>query len=117
MVIFWRLLFGHLLADFTMQTNFINRWKRKSVWGLMAHCLTHPILYLILTWPFLRDTWLTMGPLRLNGWWCILLVFVAHFIEDYWRVYTIFKYNTPDNTLYFFWDQIIHYAVIFMVVP
>lgn len=117
MAIFWRLMFGHLLADFTFQTNFINRWKRSSVWGMVAHCVTHPLCYLVLTWPFLRDIWLTIGPLRLNGWWCIGIIFVLHFVEDYWRVFTIFKYNTPDNTLYFFWDQIIHYAVIFMVVP
>ena len=40
----------------------------------------------------------------------------AHFLEDQWRVFTIFKYKTPDNTLYFVWDQIIHYAIIFAVV-
>lgn len=117
MVIFWRLLFGHFLADFTLQTNFINRWKRASPWGMVAHCATHPLVYVALTWPFLRETWLSYGPVRLNGWWCILIVFVLHFVEDYWRVFTIFKWNTPDNTLYFLWDQIIHYAVIFMVVP
>lgn len=117
MVIFWRLLFGHLVADFTLQTNFINRWKRSSVWGMVAHCATHPLVYLVLTWPFLKDTWLTMGPVKLTGWVCIVVIFVAHFVEDYWRVFTIFKYNTPDNTLYFLWDQIVHYAVIFLVVP
>ena len=117
MVIFWRLLFGHLLADFTFQTNFINRWKRSSVWGMLAHCAMHPVAYLILTWPFLRDPWVDLGVLALPGWACVLIVFVAHFVEDQWRVFTIFKYQTPDNTLYFFWDQFIHYAVIFAVIP
>ena len=117
MVIFWRLLFGHFLADFTLQTNFINRWKRNSVWGMVAHCATHPLVYLATTWPYLSERWMSVGPLRLTGWVCIAIVFIAHFVEDYWRVFTIFKYNTPDNTLYFLWDQIIHYAVIFMVVP
>jgi hypothetical protein len=32
-------------------------------------------------------------------------------------VYTIFKYGMPDNTLFFAWDQVIHYAVIFSVAP
>lgn len=117
MVIFWRLLFGHLLADFTFQTNFINRWKRTSLWGMIAHCATHPVCYLALTWPFLRDVWIDFGFLSLKGWMCILIVFAAHFIEDQWRVFTIFKYQTPDNTLYFLWDQFIHYAVIFAVIP
>lgn len=117
MVIFWRLMFGHLLADFTLQTNFINRWKRSSIWGMVAHCATHPLVYLALTWPYVNDIWFTAGPVRFNGWWSIFVIFALHFVEDYWRVFTIFKYNTPDNTLYFFWDQAIHYAVIFMMVP
>jgi hypothetical protein len=117
MLIFWRLLFGHLLADFTFQTNFINRWKRSSQWGMLAHCLTHPVVYAAMTWPYLGETWVELPGLALTGWACILIVFVAHYIEDQWRVFTIFKHHTPDNTLYFIWDQIIHYAVIFAVIP
>ncbi len=117
MIIFWRLMFGHLLADFTLQTNWINQWKRTSIWGMVAHCATHPLVYAVLTWPYLRDPWIALGPVQIPGWACVVIVFAAHFVEDQWRVFTIFKYNTPDNTLYFLWDQIIHYAVIFMVVP
>jgi hypothetical protein len=117
MVIFWRLLFGHLLADFTFQTDLINRWKRGSLWGMAAHCATHPLCYAVLTFPYLGDIWVDLPYLPLRGWVCILIIFAAHFIEDQWRVFTIFKYKTPDNTLYFLWDQLIHYAVIFAVIP
>jgi hypothetical protein len=117
MLIFWRLMLGHLLADFTFQTNFINRWKRSSIWGMIAHCAMHPVVYAVLTWPYLADPWIAVGPLSVPGWACILLIFVGHFAEDQWRVFTIFKYKTPDNFLYFAWDQIIHYAVIFAVIP
>lgn len=117
MLIFWRLMFGHLLADFTLQSNFINRWKRSSIWGMLVHCATHPLVYIALTWRFLGEPWIQLPFLTLNGWGCVSLIFVAHFVEDQWRVFTIFKYRTPDNTLYFVWDQIIHYAVIFAVIP
>ncbi|MDE2038941.1 MAG: DUF3307 domain-containing protein [Elusimicrobia bacterium] len=117
MLIFWRLLFGHLLADFTFQSNFINRWKRGSLWGMLAHCAMHPLCYLLLTWPFLRQPWIHLGSFSLSGWACIAVVFAVHFAEDQWRVFTIFRYNTPDNTLYFIWDQLIHYAIIFAVIP
>jgi len=117
MDIFWRLLFGHLLADFTLQTNFINRWKRASLWGMLAHCAVHPVCYFLLTYGALQDVWVDVGMLHLQGWVCILVLFAAHFMEDQWRVLTIFKYQTPDNTLYFVWDQIIHVAVIFAVTP
>ena len=117
MEIFWRLLFGHLLADFTLQTNAVNRWKRSSLWGMLAHCAIHPACYILLTFGSLPDHWVSWGPLQLNGWACVLILFAAHFIEDEWRVLTIFKFKTPDNTLYFLWDQVIHAAAIFVVVP
>lgn len=117
MNIFWRLMFGHLLCDFTLQTNFINRWKRTSQWGLLAHCAMHPVAYLILTWPFLGDYWIENSLFHLNGWACIAIIFITHYLEDWWRVFTIFKYGMPDNTLFFAWDQVIHYVVIFSVAP
>jgi len=117
MNIFWRLMFGHLLCDFTLQTNFINRWKRTSQWGLLAHCGMHPAAYLLLTWPFLGDYWISNSLFQLNGWTCIAIIFITHYLEDWWRVFTIAKYGMPDNTLFFAWDQVIHYAVIFSVAP
>ncbi len=110
-------MLGHLLADFTFQTNFINRWKRTSFVGLLVHCLMHPAFYIVLCWPYLSQNWIDNSFFHLNGWSCIALVFVTHLLEDWWRVYTIFRYGMPDNTLFFAWDQIIHYSVIFAVAP
>jgi hypothetical protein len=117
MEIFWRLLLGHLLADFTLQTSFINRWKRDSLWGMLVHCALHPACCAALTWNSLGQNWLVLGSVQLPGWSCILILFAVHFIEDQWRVMTIFKYQAPDNTIYFVWDQIIHGAVIFALFP
>ncbi len=117
MIIFWRLLFGHLLADFTLQTNAVNRWKRKNIFGMLFHCAMHPVLYALLTYPYLSRPWIEWKSFSLNGWACILILFLVHWIEDEWRVFTIFKYHTPDNTLYFLWDQVIHIALIFAVAP
>lgn len=117
MDIFWRLMLGHLLADFTFQTNYINAWKRRSLAGLLVHCGMHPLFYLILCWPFLGEAWVDAPGLRLTGWACLAVIFVAHFVEDWWRVFAIARYGAPDNTLFFLWDQIIHYAVIVAVAP
>jgi hypothetical protein len=117
MDIFWRLLFGHLLADFTFQTNYINRWKRTSFYGLLVHSLMHPAIYVVLCWPYLGEHWIENPFMRVNGWACLLLVFVTHLLEDWWRVYTIKRYGMPDNTVFFLWDQVIHYSVLFAVVP
>lgn len=115
MAIFWRLMFGHLLADFTFQTNFINYWKRTSLWGMLVHCLMHPAFYVLLTWPYLDEAWLEWSGWRLTGWACVALIFIIHFIEDWWRVYSIRRFNAPDNTAYFALDQVIHYAVILAI--
>lgn len=110
-------MFGHFLADFVLQTNFINAWKRSSRWGMLAHCGIHPVCYLALTCPYINDVWVSNPFFELQGWACLLLIFVAHYLEDVWRVFTIFKYHTPDNTLYFLWDQVIHYTAIFIMSP
>ena len=117
MEIFWRLLFGHLLADFTLQTNFINRWKRGSAWGMLAHCSVHPLCYAALTFHSLAQDWVGLGSLQLKGWACLLILYATHYLEDEWRVTTILRHKTPDNTLYFLWDQVIHAALIFAVSP
>lgn len=117
MDIFWRLAFGHLLADFTFQTNFINRWKRESMAGLFVHCTMHPLFYAVLCWPFLRDYWIDSPFLRVTGWACLLIVYASHFLEDWWRIYAIKRFGMPDNTAFLLWDQVIHYAFIFAVVP
>jgi len=117
MEIFWRLLLGHLLADFTFQTNFISRWKRASLWGMLAHCAIHSVICAVLTWPYLGECWVSVGVLHLQGWVCILALGAAHFLEDQWRVMDVFKHQASDNTAHFVWDQVIHVALLFAVAP
>lgn len=117
MLIFWRLMLGHLLADFTLQTDLINAWKRRSTWGMLVHCAMHPILYAALTFPYLNDYWVQTQWIDLKGWTCVFILFVLHFIEDEWRVFMIRKLQFTDNTLFFLWDQLVHYACIFILFP
>jgi hypothetical protein len=117
MEIFWRLVLGHLISDFTLQTNYIAAWKRRSFWGLLVHCAIHPILYAVLTWKYLNQVWIQLGPIELTGTACLVIIFVTHFIEDEWRIWSVLKRGSPDNTFFYFWDQIIHYAVLFAMSP
>ncbi|MBI4422670.1 MAG: DUF3307 domain-containing protein, partial [Elusimicrobia bacterium] len=84
---------------------------------MLAHCAMHPAAYVALTYPYLNDFWVNTPWIRLQGWTCVLLIFFLHFIEDEWRVFTIFRFKTPDNFIYFAWDQVIHFAIIFMFFP
>ncbi len=117
MEIFWRLLLGHIIADFTLQTNFIAGWKRRSKWGLFVHCAIHPIIYSLLLWQYLSLVWIRIGSLELTGCTCVFLVFVTHVIEDEWRIWSVLKQGAPDDTFFYVWDQLIHYAIIFAFSP
>ena len=130
MLIFWRLLLGHLLADFTFQFNSINAWKRRSIWGMLLHVAMHPILYVALTYPYLGQSWVHLGSLGvptptgvartsigIPGWACILIITLLHFAEDQWRVALVRKHRKKDTTIYFLWDQIIHWICLFAFVP
>lgn len=117
MEIFWRLILGHLVADFTLQTNYIAAWKRRNLWGLLAHCAIHPIVYALLLWNYLGRVWVEAGPFRLTGCACVLLIFLAHLAEDQWRIWSVTAHNAPDNTVFYLWDQVIHYSIIFAFSP
>ena len=85
MEIFFRLILGHLLADFTFQTNYIAEGKRRKLSILILHVLIHPVCYLFLLFPYLNQVWVTWGGVPLNGWGCIAIITVLHFIEDYFK--------------------------------
>ncbi len=117
MEIFWRLVLGHLIGDFTLQTNYIAAWKRRNIWGLMAHCGIHPIIYAVLCARYLNSVWMEVGPIQLTGTTCIFIIFITHLIEDEWRIWSVLKKGAPDNTFFYLWDQVIHYAVLFAISP
>ncbi len=116
MEIFYRLLFGHLLADFTFQTNFIADWKRRKFIGLLLHVALHPICYVALTWDYLEQTWVTFGSFELGGWACVIIATFAHFAEDWLRV-SLVNRGWPDNTLFYAWDQAVHLVVLWFLAP
>lgn len=117
MVIFWRLVLSHLLADFTLQLDFVNKLKRRSVWGMAIHCLTHFVVSAALTWSYLPETWFTLGGADFNGWAALSVMLVIHFTVDQLRVYSMKALGWRDNTASFLADQFLHLYVLFMIAP
>jgi len=112
MDIFWRLILAHLLTDFTFQTNFIATWKRKSVIGILFHSSIFLVLSFLFTFTYLNQIWW-----RFKGWICIIIIFIIHFIEDYYRIWSIKNTGSGDNVFFFLWDQFIHIFIIFLFMP
>ncbi len=117
MNIFWRLVLAHFIADFTLQTNRIANWKRESKWGMFVHILTHPVVSVILTWPYLSWHWVDTHGLKLTGWVCVALIAFFHWLEDEWRVWSIQETGSPDSTGFFLWDQVVHITMILALSP
>lgn len=117
MLIFWRLILAHLLADFTFQSDFISSWKRRSIQGLLVHCATHFIVSAMIIFPYVNFVWIDAGWLKLHGWTCIFMIAVIHLLQDEWRMYTMRRFKTADCTVYFLWDQVIHIGFIFLFFP
>jgi hypothetical protein len=117
MAIFWRLVLAHFVADFTLQTNRVATWKRASRAGMLVHILTHPVVSYALTWPYLSMTWVDTRWFQLNGWICVAVITLFHWLEDEWRVWSIQETGSPDSTGFFIWDQVVHLTMILALSP
>jgi len=117
MQIFWRLVLAHFIADFTFQTNKVATWKRESRFGMFIHVMTHPVVTYALTWPFLSQYWVQTHWIQINGWVCVALLALFHWLEDEWRVWSIRETGSPDSTGFFLWDQVVHLVMILAFSP
>ena len=117
MLIFWRLFLSHLLADFTLQFDIVNTLKRRCVWGMAIHCLTHFVVSAALTYRYLGDVWFSFGVVKVNGWWALVLMLVVHFIIDELRIYGMKHLHYRDGTVSFLVDQFLHIYLLFLISP
>jgi len=108
MYFFWRLLLAHLLADFTFQTDRIAKWKREDISGIFFHVLIFLFFAVAINYQYLPQKDFALA---------LLILAVTHVIEDQWRVFSIKRYNSPDNIIFFLWDQFVHILLIFVFAP
>jgi len=115
MNIFWRIYFGHLLCDFTLQTEQLVKWKREKIIGLSAHVLIFFIIGSVLTLGDLTKFWSTKSGLVLPGWVCLFILSIIHFFLDNGRIQVIDRGGTNTDNLYLFLlDQILHLGAIYL---
>jgi len=117
MMIFWRLVLAHFIADFTLQTNKVAEWKRVSRMGMLVHVIAHPLVSMALTWNYLDQVWVTFGSFSFDGWTCLGLIALTHWIEDEFRVWAIRKEIVPDGTAFLAWDQAVHLVTLYFLSP
>jgi hypothetical protein len=101
--IFLRLLLGHFLGDFPLQTDFTYRLKLKYRFGILLHIGIIAICCIILLYPYLGYSIV---------WVSIFLILLTHLLQDKIKLKI---YNSYDNILIFFIDQILHILIIYGV--
>lgn len=117
MIVFWHLLLAHLLADFTLHTDYIYRKKITNPFkGLAVHGLVYMVCLLICCLPYLEMEWFTVTGISFNGVETIFLLTLVHMLSDY-----IDLSDNHDvigiNALMFVCWQLIEISVLFIVTP
>lgn len=100
---FYYLILGHLLGDFTFQTNKIAENKSKDTKWILLHSIIVTSVMLILSFPFGFNLWLLV---LINGF--------THFLIDYYKSKIKVK-NSVMALLLFIFDQIIHISIIALI--
>ncbi len=95
---------AHLIADFALQFEELYRLKVKSWVGHVLHVITHFVVSILLVFPYLDKPFIWVFAAGMTG---------VHYLQD-----TI-KYHLQKNTkvmfLCFTIDQIVHFAVICLI--
>lgn len=112
MDIFFRLLLAHLIGDYTLQTDYIAKWKRESFVGVIVHTTIFLFISVILLWDKLDKIWF-----KWQGWVCLLILYILHIIEDEYRAYNVRHSHKEDSIIFFLWDQFIHIIFIYLFSP
>lgn len=102
-MIFYYLLLGHLLGDFTFQTDKIANNKTKDLSWIILHSIIVTFNMLIFAIPF---GYKLMGLVMVNG--------ILHFLIDYYKAKIPTK-SSLQHFFYFILDQTLHIGIIFFI--
>lgn len=100
---FYYLVLGHLLGDFTLQTNKIAKNKSNNLKWVLIHSVIVTAIMLILAIPF---GFKLLKLVLLNG--------ILHFIIDFYKS-KLNPTNPFSALLYFILDQAAHIAIIYII--
>ena len=117
MVVFWHLLLAHLLADFTLHTDYIYQKKISNPFkGLTVHGLVYLVCLSICCLPYLEINWFTFANIPFNGVESIFLLTFIHMVSDCIDVSDNHDIIGIDALMFVCW-QLIEISVLFIVTP
>lgn len=117
MIVFWHLLLAHLLADFTLHTDYIYQKKISNPFkGLTVHGLVYLVCLLICCLPYLEINWFNVAGVSFNGVESIFLLTLIHMVSDCIDVSDNHDVIGMNAIMFVCW-QIIEIAVLFIFAP
>lgn len=111
------IIFVHWVSDFVLQTHHMSTRKSSSNYYLTLHVIVYTFSTIVL-WSFilpLLSVKLAAGPV----WLAFLLIFVTHWITDYFtsrrtsKLYKEEKYH--DFFVVIGFDQVLHYTQLLLI--
>jgi hypothetical protein len=105
MVLFWRLLLAHCIADFPLQSDAVFAVKKRFKWGVVLHGTLFLLTTLLLTGPYLRFAAMWAG---------IIFLWLFHVAVDKAKLMLVGG-GRRDHLGYFLLDQVLHIGAIALV--
>lgn len=105
MVLFWRLLLAHLIADFPLQTDAVFAVKKKKGWGVLLHGTLFGLVAILLVKPFLKME---------AVWGGLLILWLFHIAIDKGKLILVGS-GCRDHLAFFLLDQAFHIGSVVLV--
>ncbi len=117
MLVFWHLLFAHLLADFPLHTDYIYRKKITTPFlGLSVHGLVYLAALLVSCFPYLEMKWFTFAGITFSGTETVFLLALIHMASDFVDISDNHSLVGINALMFLCW-QAIEISVLFLVAP
>lgn len=103
-MLFFYLLFAHLVSDYLLQPDYLVDWKNNSKWGLVTHSIIHFLSYLFIIYIY-------TGNYQVITLAAMLTIF--HYVID--SIKALHDRKGKDTVLSYWIDQSAHYLSILLI--
>ena len=94
---------ANLILDYPLQGTFLAEYKAKNNYILFVHCAI-----------WAGGLSIVLPYLGLFAWWKVIMLFIGHFIIDYWKCRELYKkWNIKDWTSLYI-DQTLHIGQVLL---
>jgi hypothetical protein len=105
MVLFWRLVLAHVVADFPLQTDAVFLIKKRFSWGVLLHGAIFALTSILATGPYLNSS---------PFWGGLFLLWLFHAAVDKAKL-SIGSSGRGDHVGFFLLDQMLHVGAIGLI--